>query len=85
MTSTHPSAYEERSMTSIEQLEYQEAARQTDAIFAFEGFSPTELSKAISAAVMAGRVTDDQAVKEMCEYAMIHKTIDGFATTRNWL
>ena len=72
-------------MTSIEQLEYQEAARQTDAIFAFEGFSPTELRKAISAAVMAGRVTDDQAVKEMCEYALIHKTIDGFAATRTWL
>ena len=72
-------------MTSIEQLEYQEAARQVDAIFAFEGFSPTELRKSISAAVMAGRVTDDQAVKEMSEYAMIHKTIDGFAATRIWL
>ena len=72
-------------MTSIEQLEFQEAARQTDAIFAFEGFSPTELRKAISAAVMAERVTHDQAVKEMCEYAMSHKTIDGFAATRTWL
>ncbi|MCW5230623.1 antitoxin VbhA family protein [Verminephrobacter eiseniae] len=71
-------------MSPIEQVKFQKAIEQTDAIFALEGFKPTEQRKAIRAAVMAGRVTNEQAIKEMCEYAMQHKTIDGFVASRAW-
>ncbi len=71
-------------MTSIEQQKFQKAIEETDAIFALEGFKPTKTRKLISDAIMAGRVTPDQAVKEMCEYAKQHQTIDGFIDTRTW-
>lgn len=58
--------------------------RQTDAIFALEGFEPTEQTRAIDAAVLSGRVTRTQVVKEMCDYAMQHKTTDGFIQSREW-
>src|SRR6218665_2542157 len=63
-------------MSPIEQVKFQKAIEQTDAIFALEGFKPTEQRKAIRAAVMAGRVTNEQAIKEMCEYAMQLKSIE---------
>jgi hypothetical protein len=71
-------------MTSLEQFEYQDATKQVDAIFAFEGFEPTEQRRAISAAVMAGRVTHDQAAKELKGYIIEHKTMEGFMLSRAW-
>jgi hypothetical protein len=62
----------------------QEAIRQTDAIFAFEGFEPTEQSRAINAAVLSGRVTHAQAIAEMVEYFSTHKKVDHFIATRTW-
>jgi hypothetical protein len=61
-----------------------EAFRQTDAIFALEGFKPNNQTDAIRAAVLAGRVTFDQVACEMRDYATQHKTIDGFVQSRPW-
>ena len=71
-------------MDSNETARMQEAFRQTDAIFALEGFAPTEQSKAIDAAVLAGRVTLSQAAHELTQYIKQHKTVEGFVATRTW-
>ena len=71
-------------MTPVEKIDFQSAIEQTDAIFALEGFSPTAQSKAIDAAVLNGHVTRAQVAKELCEYALQHKTIDGFMASRAW-
>lgn len=61
-----------------------ESIRQTDAIFALEGFEPTQDTKAIDAAVIAGRVTRSQVAQELVAYATQHKTLNGFVATRTW-
>jgi hypothetical protein len=61
-----------------------EAIKQTDAIFALEGFEPTEQTRVIDAAVLAGRVTRAQVAEEMLNYAIQHKTTDGFVQARAW-
>jgi hypothetical protein len=71
-------------MTPEEEARAREAGRQTDAIFAFEGFEPTAQARAIQEAVIAGRVTTVQAVQEMIAYVKEHKTLDGFINSRQW-
>ena len=71
-------------LTPAEVENIQEAIRQTDAIFALEGFAPTAQTRAIDAAVLAGRVTNAQVIEEMVEYAKEHKTTDGFIESRAW-
>ncbi len=61
-----------------------EAIRQSDAIFALEGFSPNETVRAIDAAVLAGKVTFRQAANEMRDYVSAHKTVKGFIQSREW-
>lgn len=61
-----------------------ESIRQTDAIFALEGFEPTAQTKAINAAVLAGRVTRAQVAQEMVSYIQQHQTVEGFVATRAW-
>jgi hypothetical protein len=65
-------------MTEAEIKELNDAIKQTDAIFALEGFEPTEQIHGIRAAVLAGRATYPQAIKKMCEYVTQNKTLDGF-------
>jgi hypothetical protein len=72
-------------LTPAEIENIKEAIRQRDAIFALEGFAPTAQTRAIDAAVLAGRVTRTQVLEEMREYAMLHKTTDGFAESRDWV
>jgi len=71
-------------MTDSEIARIKDAIKQTDAIFALEGFEPTDQTRAIDAAVLAGRVTNAQAVEEMVEFAKKHKTTDGFIQSRAW-
>ena len=71
-------------MTSEEKEKYRKVCEQVDAIFALEGFQPTEQSKAIDEAVMAGRVTNRQAREEMVAYIKQHGTVDGFVASRSW-
>jgi len=71
-------------MTPEEKEAYRKACEQTDAIFALEGFQPTEQSKAIDAAVLAGRVTLTQAANELREYIKQHKAVEGFVASRSW-
>jgi hypothetical protein len=71
-------------MTDTEVEAMQEVFAQTDAIFSLEGFDPTEQSRAIETAVLAGRVTLAQVAVEMRDYAMQHKTTDGFIQSRAW-
>jgi hypothetical protein len=67
-----------------EVVKMKEAFKQTDAIFALEGFAPTEQTHAIRAALLAGRATHAQVADEMLAYAMEHKTTEGFIQTRTW-
>jgi hypothetical protein len=72
-------------MPNAEELaRIKDAIKQTDAIFALEGFEPTDEIRAIDAAVLAGRVTRAQVADEIRDYAMQHKTIDGFIESRAW-
>jgi len=71
-------------MTPEEQEAYRKACEQTDAIFALEGWQPTEQSKAIDEAVMAGRVTSSQVIREMVAYIKQRGTVDGFVASRLW-
>ena len=71
-------------MTDEEIARIKDAIKQTDAIFALEGFEPTEQTRAIDAAVLAGRVTRTRVVEEMRDYAMQYKTTDGFIQSRVW-
>ncbi|MDR0578088.1 MAG: antitoxin VbhA family protein [Candidatus Accumulibacter sp.] len=71
-------------MTPAEVERIKDAIKQTDAIFALEGFEPTDEIRAIDAAVLAGRVTRAQVIEEMRDFAMQHKTTDGFIQSRAW-
>ena len=71
-------------MTDMEVQNMKKAFAQTDAIFALEGFEPDEQSRAIDAAVLAGRVTLEQVAEEMRDFAIQHKTTDGFVQSRVW-
>jgi len=71
-------------MTPEEQEVYRKACEQTDAIFALEGFEPTNERKAIREAVMNGRVTLVQAGNELREYIKQHKAVEGFMASRSW-
>jgi hypothetical protein len=63
---------------------YIEAIRQTDAIFALEGFAPTDLIQRTDVAVLCGRVTRAQVAEEIREYASANKTLTGFIESRTW-
>lgn len=58
--------------------------KQSNAIFRLEGFEETEQTRKIDTAVLAGRVSRSQVVKELVEYAKQHKTTDGFIESRSW-
>jgi len=73
-----------RTLAPEEMARMKEAIEQTDAIFALEGFEPTAQTRAIDAAVLAGRVTRAQVADELRNYAMEHKTVRGFIETRSW-
>lgn len=62
-----------------------DAIEQTGAIQRLEGWEPTEYTRAIDKAALAGHVTPDQAAKELCEYAKAHQTLDGFLESRPWI
>jgi hypothetical protein len=52
-------------MPNAEELaRIKDAIKQRDAIFALGGFEPTDQTRAIDAAVLAGRVTCSQVIKE---------------------
>lgn len=55
---------------------------QTDAIFALEGFAPTDQIRAIDA--LAGRVSYAQVAEEMTQYARQHLGVEGFVASRPW-
>ena len=71
-------------LTAGERSAYAETIRQQEAIFALEGMHPTAQDKAIDAAVLAGRVSPEQALDELVAYAKEHKTVDGFYESRPW-
>ena len=71
-------------MKKVTTEKLREAIRQTDAIFALEGFEPTAQSRAINNAVLAGRVTHAQVIAEMVDYFTTQKKVDGFVATRAW-
>jgi len=74
----------ETTLTPEEVATMIESIRQRDAIFAFEGFEPDAQRRAIDAALLAGRITNDQVVEEMIAYAKEHKTVRGFIESRPW-
>ena len=72
-------------LTEIKKLRYKAACIQVDAIFALAGFEPSEQKKALNRAVLAGRVTPEQAHHDLLAYALQHKTTDGFEVSMGWL
>lgn len=75
--STAPLAAEDRSA-------YAAAMEQTEAVFALEGMEPSEQDRAITAAILAGRVSPEQAREELLAYVTAHKTVKGFLESREW-
>ena len=71
-------------MTELENQKLKWAIEQTNAIFSLEGFDQTADTKAIDAALLAGRITSTQAAEELNAYASEHKTIRGFIASRTW-
>ncbi len=71
-------------MSPTEQMKFHQAIEQTDAIFALEGFAPTQQRRAISDAVFAQRVTYDQVAQELSEFILKHKSSEGFIDSRPW-
>lgn len=61
-----------------------DAIEQSKAIHRLEGWEPTDCSRAISTAALAGHVAPEQAAKELREYAKAHQTLDGFLESRKW-
>lgn len=71
-------------LTEEEKRKMQAAMEQTDGIFALEGFTPTEQRKQICAAILAGKVTHQQVIAELLDFAKQHKTVEGFVESRTW-
>ena len=71
-------------MDTAERARMAEAIRQTEAIWALEGFEPTPHNKAINEAMLKGRVTPSQVIAELKDYVRQHKTMDGFVSSRSW-
>jgi hypothetical protein len=63
---------------------YAAAIAQTEAVFALEDMGPTAQDKAIDAAILAGRVSPEQAREELLAYVIEHKTVNGFIESRPW-
>lgn len=63
---------------------YAAAIQQTEAVFALEGMTPTAQDKAIDAAILAGKVSPEQAREELLTYVTAHKTVNGFIESRGW-
>lgn len=61
-----------------------EALTQAQSISRLEGLAPDALTRALHEAIAAGRVSSHRAVDELCEYARIHQTLDGFMESRPW-
>ena len=79
------SALTERSpLTPDERPAYAFAIEQSEAIFALEGLEPSPQDKAIDAAILAGRVSPEQAREELLDYVTAHKTVRGFIESRAW-
>lgn len=72
------------SLTNKQKREIEESIRQRDAISALEGFQPTEQTRRIDEAVLAGKISRQQVISEMVEYAKQHKTTIGFIESRQW-
>jgi hypothetical protein len=72
-------------MTEEQKQRYIKACEQTDAIFKLEGFEPDEEKKIIREAVIDGRITLTQVIKERIEYIKINGSSNGFIKTRNWI
>lgn len=71
-------------LTAKKRKAIENSIKQSNAIFKLEGFEETEQTRKIDAAVLAGRVSRSQVVKELVEYAKQHKTTDGFIESRSW-
>ncbi len=71
-------------LTDEKRKNIENSIKQSNAIFKLEGFEETEQTRLIDNAVLAGKVSPSQVVKEMIEYVKQHKTTDGFIESRSW-
>ncbi len=72
-------------MTNFELENMKKAFAQTDAIFALEGFEPDADMQEIREALLAGRVTQAQVIREKLDFIKINKTLDRFNQSRSWI
>ncbi|RYX80212.1 hypothetical protein EON83_29560 [bacterium] len=67
-----------------ERAAYSVATEQAEAVFALEDMAPTAQDRAITAAIIAGKVSPEQAREELQGYLMANKTVVGFIESRSW-
>ena len=65
-------------MNSINKTKIQNAIKQVDAIFAFEGFEPSRNILEIDKSVLAGVGSYAESADELIEYVKKNKSVDGF-------
>jgi imidazoleglycerol phosphate synthase glutamine amidotransferase subunit HisH len=58
------------------------AIKHVDAIFALEGFTPSESIRATDRAVLAGVGSYAESAQELIEHVKRHKTVDGFVYSK---
>lgn len=71
-------------LTPDERVTYAAVIEQMEAVFALEDMYPTAVDKAIDAAILAGRISPEQAREELLAYIIAHKTSDGFIEACAW-
>ena len=71
-------------LTPDQRATYAATIKQTEAIFALEDMAPNAQDLAIDAAILAGKVSPEQAREELLAYVIQHKTVRGFIESRAW-
>lgn len=65
-------------LTPEEQASYAVTVEQIEAIFALENMAPSAHDKAITAAVLSGQISLDDALVGVLAHLQKHKTLEGY-------
>jgi hypothetical protein len=89
MTSLHSAAHRDAMaapapLAPEQRAEYAVAIEQSEAVFALEDMAPSAQDKAIDVAILAGKLSPEQAREELLSYLTGHKTVCGFIDSRAW-
>lgn len=71
-------------LTLLQRQAWATASANTDAIFALDDIPSTWQDRAITDAIVAGRVHPEQVREEMLAYVREQKSLHGFVESRGW-